>query len=344
VVSKRGHVFFFDVRNTLGVVDRMGHLIRFRPSADELLRSLKALPDVRLAVITNVPAGVDATAMLAGAGLDGYFEKIVSTQDPEILAAKAQKPQRAMYELAAQAMGVDVGDCTYVSENLLEVLGAIGAGMQGVVKKFPPGGDYMRANLSKSGPTQTASGRLAEVLLEGQHMVGKRIVVAAVEITKRIRAGDNPLAPKSPLLSAMNRLVWLVNHFVDPFHHRMEEEVLIPYAHMRGYPSSKTAWILEEHEQGRAYFKSMTIALNRVQGGNAAAALEFANVTEAFTQLYKAHGAREDDETFKEIGDLLTDEDDAAMCGMIERLGPPDITLHYDMIQGMETDLGVQQQ
>lgn len=42
---------------------------------------------------------------------------------------------------------------------------------------------------------------------------------------------------------------------------------------------------------------------------------------------------------FKEIGDLLTDEDDAVMCGMIERLGPPDITLHYNMIQGMENDL-----
>jgi hypothetical protein len=59
------------------------------------------------------------------------------------------------------------------------------------------------------------------------------------------------------------------------------------------------------------------------------------------TQLYRAHGAREDDEMFKEIGDLLTDEDDAVVCGMMERLGPPDITLHYDMIQGMEKDLGV---
>lgn len=342
--SNRGHVFFFDVRNTLGVVDRTGHLIRFRPSADELLRSLKALPGVRLAVITNVPPGVDAKAMLAGAGLDGYFEKIVSTQDPEILAAKAAKPQRAMYELAARAMGVELSDCTYVSENLLEVLGAIGAGMHGVVKKFPPGGDYMRGNLPKGATSPTASGRLAEAVLEGQHMVGKRIVIAAVEITRRIRTGENPLEPKSVLLSAMNRLVWLVNHFVDPFHHRMEEDVLIPFAHMRGYPASKTAWMLEEHEQGRAYFKSMTIALNRVQGGNAAAALEFANVTEAFTQLYKAHGLREDDQTFKEIGELLTDEDDAVMCGMIERLGPPDITLHYDMIQGMETDLGVQPQ
>ena len=43
-----------------------------------------------------------------------------------------------MYELAAKAMGVKPEDCTYVSENLQEVLGAINAGMSGVVKKFRP--------------------------------------------------------------------------------------------------------------------------------------------------------------------------------------------------------------
>jgi len=335
----RPHVFFFDIRNTLGVVDRKGHLIRFRPSVDDLLKSVKAMQGARLAVITNVPPGVDASQMLRDAGLDSYFERIISTQDPEILEAGAEKPQRAIYELAAKAMGVAVEDCTYVSENLLEVLGAINAGMTGVTKKFPPGGDYMRASLARGSASPVSSGRLAEALLEGQHMVGKRIVLAADKIVERLRASEDPLEVSVSLLSAMHRLVWLVNRFVDPYHHRMEEEVLIPYAHMRGYPSSKTDWVLEEHEQGRAYFKAMTIALNRIQAGNKNALLEFAAVTDAFVRLYKAHGAREDDEMFKEIGDLLTDEDDAVMCGMIERLGPPDITLHYDMIQGMESDL-----
>src|SRR5687768_12967735 len=127
--NNRDQVIFFDIRNTLGVVDRPGHLVAFRPSAVELLKTLKGLDGIRLAVITNAPGGVSAREMLKNAGLDGFFEKIISTQDPEILAAKTEKPQRAMYELAARAMGADVGDCTYVSENLIEVLGAIGAGM-----------------------------------------------------------------------------------------------------------------------------------------------------------------------------------------------------------------------
>jgi hemerythrin-like domain-containing protein/beta-phosphoglucomutase-like phosphatase (HAD superfamily) len=341
-MSKQQRVFFFDVRNTLGAVDRKGHLVQFRPSTGELLKSMQGLEGARLAVITNVPPGVDAIAMLKGAGLDGFFEKVISTQDPEILAAKAEKPQRTMYEFAAKAMGASPADCTYVSENILEVLGAINAGMSGVVKKFPPGGDYMRQNLARGTVTPVASGRLSEAVLEGQHIVGARVVVCAMKIVERLRAGDDPLAPNSALLSGMTRLVWLVNNFIDPYHHRMEEEALLPFAHMRGYPPAKTAWMLEEHDQGRAYFKAMTIALKRVQSGNRNAILEFTNVVDAFAQLYRVHGAREDDEMFKEIGDLLTDEDDAVVCGMIERLGPPDITLHYDMIQGMERDLGVE--
>lgn len=334
--QSESHVFFFDVRNTLGVVDRKGHLVQFRPSTEELLRTIKSLDGARLAVITNTPSGVDATQMLKGAGLDGYFEAIISSQDPEVIAATTEKPQRRMFELCAAKMGVPVSRCTYISENLQEVLGAINAGMNGVVKKFPPGGDYMRSKLAKGPVTQESSGRLAEALLEGQHLVFNRIVGAAEAIVERLHDGA---APTGALLSAMSRLVWLVNNFVDPYHHRMEEDVLLPFAHMRGYSRDKTSWVIDEHDQGRAYFKAMTIALARVQSGNTAAAAEFSKVTAAFVILYKAHGEKEDNELFKEIGDLITDDDDALMCGMIERLTPPDITLHYDMIQAIETEL-----
>jgi hemerythrin-like domain-containing protein len=340
VLAARAHVFFFDVRNTLGVVDRTGHLVPFRPSTSELLKAARGLEGARLAIITNVPAGVDAAAMLKGAGLDGYFETIISTQDPDLLAAKAAKPQRAVYDMAAARMGVPVDDCTYISENLIEVLGAINAGMSGVVKKFPPGGDYMRAPITPGAVSPASSGRLSEALLEGQHIVGKRIVVAAATIAKRLHHGES-IAAGTALGRAMTRLVWLVNHFVDPYHHRMEEDALLPFAHMRGLPPSAAAWVHDDHEQGRAYFLAMTIALRRAQNGDGGARAEFASITDAFVQLYKVHGQREDDELFKQIGDLLTDEDDAIIAGMIERLGPPDISLHYDMINGLEADLEI---
>jgi hemerythrin-like domain-containing protein len=137
----------------------------------------------------------------------------------------------------------------------------------------------------------------------------------------------------------MARLVWLLNHFVDPYHHRMEEEALFPFALMRGLPRERLDWVLDDHRQGRAYFAALTVALERCQRGSAVALGEFAAVCEAFVLLYDAHGRREDDELFKDIGDLLTDADDAVICGLIERMAPPDITLHFELIDALESEL-----
>jgi hemerythrin-like domain-containing protein len=113
---------------------------------------------------------------------------------------------------------------------------------------------------------------------------------------------------------------------------------------MRGYPAKKTAWMIEEHNQGRAYFKAMTIAESRIQSGNSCAPAEFMKIVDAFVILYKAHSVREEEEALKEIWPRLTEDDNILMCGMIERLWPPDITLYFDMIQRLESDLGIQLQ
>ena len=221
------------------------------------------------------------------------------------------------------------------------MLGALNAGMTTGFKKFPPGGDYMRDALQKGTASEKSSGRLSEAILEGQHIVGQRIVVCSMKITERLKVGENPFQGNPPLLQPMSRLVWLVKHFVDPYHHRMEEETLIPFGLMHGLKHEQVAWVAMEHEQGRAYFKAMDIALTRIQSGNLKAIPEFAAVVDAFVQLYKEHGAKEDDQLFKQLGDLLTDADDALIVGLMERMGPPDITLHYDMIQAMENELGI---
>ncbi len=342
-MQPRQHVFFFDIRNTLGVVDRQGHLVPFRPSAESLLKVVRDKMGARLGVITNVPPGVDASQMLKDAGLLEYFEPngIVSSQDPDVTAAKGEKPNKTIYELAAKRMKVNVEDCTYVSENLPELLGAVNAGMTAGFKKFPPGGDYMRDVLQKGIVSEKSSGRLSEAILEGEHMVGKRIVACSMKISERLRAGESPYDGNPPLLQPMSRLVWLVKHFVDPYHHKMEEEALIPFGLMHGLKHDQVAWVELEHEQGRAYFKAMEIALTRIQTRNLKAIPEFVGVIDAFVQLYKEHGAKEDDQLFKQLGDLLTDADDALIVGLMERMGPPDITLHYDMIQAMEKELEI---
>ena len=48
---------FFDARDTLGEVDRPGHLVAYRPSTEKLLRSMKDL-GLWLGCITNLPDNV----------------------------------------------------------------------------------------------------------------------------------------------------------------------------------------------------------------------------------------------------------------------------------------------
>lgn len=339
-------VIFFDIRNTLGVVDRQGHLIAFKPSSEQLLKAVKEKIGATIAVITNVPPGVDARAMLAEAGLLQYIDPngVISTEDPDIKAANTKKPEAKVYELAAKRMGAKVEHCIYVGENLIEQLGAWYAGMSMGTKLFPPGGDFMRDLFGRSTVTEQSSGRLTELMLEEEHMVGKRIVVAAVKLQAKLAAipPDDLAAAQAaiaPLLAPLNRLVWLTLHFIDPYHHRKEEEVLLPFALIHGYKPADLAWMLSEHEQGRQYFRAMQASLTRVQDGNLAAIAELSDVMKAFTMLYKNHAIKEDDDVFKKIGDLLTDEDDSLMVGMMQRIGPADVTVYYDMIAAMEKEI-----
>jgi hemerythrin-like domain-containing protein/FMN phosphatase YigB (HAD superfamily) len=319
--SKHARVVFFDIRNTLGVVDRKGHLVKFQPSTDYLLRMVKDVIGATIGVITNVPPGVDAKKMLEDAGILPFIDPkgIISTQDADVIAAAAQKPQAKIYEVAAARMGVPISDCLYVGENLVEQIGAWAAGMAMGHKAFPPGGDFMRERIPLGAVTDQASGRLAELLLEEEHYVGKRIVMAAVKLKEQLSAGEK----LESLVSPMTRLVWLTKSFIDPFHHRKEEEVLIPFGLMHGLRPDEVAWVAQEHEQGRAYFRAMDAVVIRVQSGNLKAAGELVPLLGAFADLYREHGKREDDELFKRIGDLLTDADDTLVVGLMQRIGPP---------------------
>ena len=59
-------VVFFDARDTLGEVDRPGHLIPYRPSTAQLLEAVSTQLKLRIGVITNLPADVTAAMHLWG--------------------------------------------------------------------------------------------------------------------------------------------------------------------------------------------------------------------------------------------------------------------------------------
>ena len=53
---------FFDIRDTLGIVDRKGHLVKYQPTTDQSLDAMKKVIGLRISLITNLPADVSTKA------------------------------------------------------------------------------------------------------------------------------------------------------------------------------------------------------------------------------------------------------------------------------------------
>jgi FMN phosphatase YigB (HAD superfamily) len=132
---------FFDIGGTLG--DRAADTGEFTPfpSTTPVLEKLKNVVGARIGVITNL--GPDLTTdqgreLLQNAGLSQFLDPRGFVSDHE---ASAAKPDPNIYQFAAQQVGVPVERCLYVGENLVEVIGAMKAGMKALLKPCPPGRD-----------------------------------------------------------------------------------------------------------------------------------------------------------------------------------------------------------
>lgn len=326
---------FFDLKDTLGYVDRAGHLVTFKPSTDELLNTVKAVMGVKIGVITNLPKDLDAAAgrkMIEDAGLLPYLapQGIVINHDVGV-----DKPDPEIYRIAARQIGEEIEDCLFSGENYLEVLGAQIAGMQGLLKPCPPGREFLLKPIAARAMTDKDSGRLSEIIMQEDHLIGKRIVVAANEISARLAAF------KPPPLKAMSLLVFLVTEFIDRYHHVQEEKVLIPLAQAYGYPAQATAYVIEDHERGRLFFRSLAMALDRFKGGEEAALLDFKVSLDGFVNLYREHARRENDVSLPGLGALLDGYQDAVIVDLMDRFGPGDLAPWLQLISEMERDLGI---
>jgi FMN phosphatase YigB (HAD superfamily) len=141
--SREIDAVFFDIGGTLGDRDAAtGKFVLYATSAG-LLRTMRDVVGLRVGVITNLGAAMtnaDVQALLreAGLDLDEFLDPrgFVSDRD-----AGAAKPDPTIYRFAALQVGVPVGRCLFVGENLPEVLGALAAGMKAVLKPCPPGRD-----------------------------------------------------------------------------------------------------------------------------------------------------------------------------------------------------------
>lgn len=324
---------FVDIRDTLGYIDRPGHLVLFKPSTLQFLQSLKTEMGLRIGIITNLPANVthdQGITMLEEAGVLKYVDKndVISSHE-----AGAEKPGAAIYQFACEKLNVNAGEAIFIGENLLEVIGAQAAGLNAIIKPFPPARDFIFKPLSGNTPTATDSGRLSEVIMEEEHLVGKRIVGASAKIAGLI-AANQPVS-----MTVLGNLVYLLQNFVEPYHHKKEENILIPFAISRGYPKNKTVWIMLEHNQGRNYFNAIETAYQRLQNGDTIALQDLKINLEGFVALYKQHGGREDNEFLPEACKLFSEQDDALIVDLFAKAGPLDLTPYLTLIAQMEAEL-----
>ena len=325
---------FFDIRDTLGYIDRPGHLVPYRPTTDRLLETVKGAIGLKIGIITNLPGSVTADQgrkLLDDAGITSYLEPagIIINHD-----AGSSKPGAAIFEYAAEQVGIEIGKCCFVGENLIEVIGAKAAGMQAMLKPYPQGGEFKLQAEVADPATPTNSGRLFERVLEDEHVFAKRITIAAAKLAAAIR--EQAGLP----LRAMGLLTMIVNDYVDPYHHRKEEKVLLPMALARGMTPDVCDWVKRQHEQGRCYFRAMSLALERTQAGEASAAPEFADICDAFAKLYRDHGPKEDNDLCPKICEYLSDLDDAVIVELINEIGPPRPNPWIALVGELERELG----
>jgi FMN phosphatase YigB (HAD superfamily) len=102
---------------------------------------MREVVGLRIGIITTLGPGLtnaDGFVLLQGAGLAPFLDPQGFVSDHDAVVAK---PHVAIYQVAAQCVGVPIGRCLYVGENLIEVLGALVAGMKAVLKPCPPGRD-----------------------------------------------------------------------------------------------------------------------------------------------------------------------------------------------------------
>jgi hypothetical protein len=352
-----------DSRGTLGEEEQPGRLVPYRPSTHKLLEGLKSL-GLRIGVLTNVADDAspdDVKRGIADAVLDERDGKAVRIGDyialDDIFTNKdlpAAKPAPEAFVAAACRMGVAPNSCLFMGENLLENVGALLAGMHYQLKPSPPGREFLPALQGIIGSSPVDSGRQFEAFLEHEHLLGERIFACGHEIGRRLgelTAGKAPplnqgrwISPQpvdlpDELRRAMAFFVHLIEHFADQVHLKAEE-ALIEIAVACGMPEEQGQWVLDQHDQARAYWSCLRVAWRRIQHGDADdryfALIDFQRSVEAFVFLFSAHALRENAQLYPLAGRHFNDCDDALVLNIIQHSGPSDITPYIGMVERME--------
>jgi hemerythrin-like domain-containing protein len=100
-----------------------------------------------------------------------------------------------------------------------------------------------------------------------------------------------------------------IKTFADDCHHGKEEDLLFPAMEEVGFPrdGGPVAVMLMEHEQGRAYVRAVSAALERVRSGESAALKDVSRGAMNYASLLLGHIGKEDDILYPMAMDAIPD-------------------------------------
>lgn len=199
-------------------------------------------------------------------------------------------------------------------------------------------------------------------LLEHEHLLGDRIFACgeaiAVKIAKLTEGKAPPLdqgkwiSPakidmvndNKELRRAMAFFVHLIDHFANQVH-LQAEEAMVSVAVACGMEPKDGEWVINQHNQARAYWNCLNIAWQRVADGDDDdrwyALVDFQKTIEAFVFLFEAHAVRENFQFYEKAEEFIKDSNDALVLNILQHSGPSDISPYISMVGQMEALLGI---
>jgi hemerythrin-like domain-containing protein len=195
-----------------------------------------------------------------------------------------------------------------------------------------------RAEEGKAAPAPADVNATEDLMRE--HGVLNRVLLVYEEVVRRIRMSAPP--PADSLAAAAG----IVQHFIEAYHEKLEEEEVFPLLEKRKQLTDLTATLRTQHLAGRALTGQILAQSTSQSLKIKAVATALATNLEQFIRMYRPHAAREDTVLFPAFHALFTEKEFDALGDKFEEkehqlLGSGGFEGAVEQVAQLEKELGI---
>ena len=120
----------------------------------------------------------------------------------------------------------------------------------------------------------------------------------------------------------IKKVMEFLHNFADKCHHGKEEDILFPAMVSHGIPkeSGPIAAMLNEHQLGREYIKSLSSAFEKFKGGNKLAINSIISSSNSYVELLRNHIKKENNILFIMADNVLNETEQSKIFDAFEKL------------------------